>query len=216
LQKDIDICEIFYSLQGESTFAGLPCIFIRLSGCNLNCTWCDTLYANTECNSMSFEQIFEKLGHFNCNLIEVTGGEPMLQESTPALINLLIEKKYNVLLETNGSQDIKSVHSECIKIVDIKCPGSNESDSFLFENIDYLTSRDEIKFVIGSDEDYMFAKSIIENKLTHISQKKIHLSPVFGQISPRDLAQKILEDNLNARLSLQQHKVIWPPDMRGV
>jgi 7-carboxy-7-deazaguanine synthase len=216
LLKDIDICEIFFSLQGESTFAGLPCVFIRLSGCNLNCIWCDTLYANTECEPMSFEQIFEKIGYFNCNLVEITGGEPLLQGSTPALINLLIEKKYNVLLETNGSQDIKSVHSECIKIVDIKCPGSNESDSFLFENIDYLTNRDEIKFVIGSDEDYKFAKSIIENKLTHISQKKIHLSPVFGQISPADLAQKILEDNLNARLSLQQHKVIWPPDMRSV
>jgi len=216
LEKYIDICEIFYSLQGESSFAGLPCVFIRLSRCNLNCTWCDTRYATTECESMSFEQIFKRIGYFNCNLVEITGGEPLLQESTLALINLLIEKKYKVLLETNGSQDIKPVHPECIKIVDIKCPGSNESDSFLSDNINYLTHKDEIKFVVGSDEDYMFAKSIIENKLIHISQTKIHLSPVFGQISPQKLAQKILEDNLNARLSLQQHKVIWPPDMRAV
>ncbi len=119
---DLDICEIFHSLQGESTFAGLPCIFVRLSGCNLNCTWCDTLYAGTECEPMSFEQVLKKINYFNCNLVEITGGEPLLQEATPSLINSLIEKNYQVLLETNGSQNIKSVNSECIKIVDIKCP----------------------------------------------------------------------------------------------
>jgi len=212
----LDICEIFYSLQGESTFAGLPCIFIRLSGCNLNCSWCDTRYADKEPESMGLDRILKKIGSFNCNLVEITGGEPLLQEATSTLISMLIEKKYQVLLETNGSKSIQHIHPDCIKIMDIKCPSSNESDSFLFENINFMTKKDEIKFVIGSREDYEFAKSIIENTLSRISQKKIHLSPVFGQISPHALADLIIEDNLHARLSLQQHKLIWGPDKRGV
>ena len=140
----------------------------------------------------------------------------MLQQATPALISMLLEKNYQVLLETNGSKSIKSIHPGCIKIIDIKCPSSNEPDSFLFENINFLTDRDEIKFVVGSQEDYEFAKSIINNKLTGISKNRIHLSPVFGQILPKDIAAWMLEDNLNARLSLQQHKIIWDPDKRGV
>ncbi|MCD4676203.1 MAG: radical SAM protein [Desulfobacula sp.] len=212
----LDICEIFYSLQGESTFTGLPCIFIRLSGCNLSCSWCDTLYAKKESQSMTFDQILKKISFYHCNLIEITGGEPLLQESTPSLISLLLEKNFQVLLETNGSKSIKNIHSNCIKIIDIKCPSSNESDSFLPENIDFLTEHDEIKFVIGSRKDYEFAKAIIEKKLTGISQKKILLSPVFGQISPKAIATWVIEDNLHARLSLQQHKIIWHPDKRGV
>ena len=212
----LDICEIFYSLQGESTFMGLPCIFIRLSGCNLNCSWCDTRYADKASHPMNFEQILKKVTAFNCNLVEVTGGEPLLQNDTPAMISLLLEKNYQVLLETNGSQSVKNIHTDCIKIMDIKCPSSNESDSFLFENIKFLTEYDEIKFVIGSQEDYEFAKIIIENKLSGISQNKIHLSPVFGHTSPEVIAGWMLEDNLHARLSLQQHKIIWHPDKRGV
>ena len=212
----LDICEIFYSLQGESTFTGLPCVFIRLSGCNLSCSWCDTPYANKESQSMTFDQILKKVASFNCNLVEITGGEPLLQDDTPALISMLLEKNYQVLLETNGSKSIKNIHSNCIKIIDIKCPSSNESDSFLSENINFLSEHDEIKFVIGSRKDYEFAKSIIEKELTGISQKKIHLSPVFGQISPEVIAAWMIEDNLYARLSLQQHKLIWNPDKRGV
>ena len=212
----LDICEIFYSLQGESTFTGLPCVFIRLSGCNLSCSWCDTRYADRESCTMTFDRILEKTASCHCNLVEITGGEPMLQQATPALISMLLEKNYQVLLETNGSKSIKSIHPGCIKIIDIKCPSSNEPDSFLFENINFLTDRDEIKFVVGSQEDYEFAKSIINNKLTGISKNRIHLSPVFGQILPKDIAAWMLEDNLNARLSLQQHKIIWDPDKRGV
>lgn len=212
----LDICEIFYSLQGESTFAGLPCIFIRLAGCNLDCSWCDTPYASYESQSMSFDRILKKLDSYNCNLVEITGGEPLLQKWTPALISTLLKKRYQVLLETNGSKSIKAVHRGCIKIIDIKCPSSNESDSFLPGNINYLTEQDEIKFVIGSRKDYEFAKSIIETDLTHVSQKRIHLSPVFGQISFEDIAAWMLEDNLHARFSLQQHKIIWDPDKRGV
>ncbi|MCK5100665.1 MAG: radical SAM protein [Desulfobacteraceae bacterium] len=212
----LDICEIFYSLQGESTFTGLPCIFIRLSGCNLSCSWCDTRYAEKESQSMNFDQIFKKVASYNCDLVEVTGGEPLLQDDTPDLISMLLEKKYQVLLETNGSKSIKNIHPECIKIIDIKCPSSNESESFLSENINSLTKHDEIKFVIGSRKDYKFAKSIIENKLLKISQKRIHLSPVFGHITPETIASWIIDDNLHARLSLQQHKIIWDPAKRGV
>ncbi len=212
----LNICEIFYSIQGESTFSGLPCIFIRLSGCNLNCSWCDTQYAKEESFSMALDQILDKISAYNCNLVEITGGEPLLQDATPALISLLLEKQYQVLLETNGSIGIQNIPERCIKIMDIKCPSSNESHRFLPENIRYLGKDDEIKFVIGSLEDYEFAKAMIENELNGISQKKIHISPVFGQIQPETLAQKMIEDNLHARLSLQQHKIIWTPDKRGV
>ncbi|OGR51902.1 MAG: 7-carboxy-7-deazaguanine synthase [Desulfobacula sp. RIFOXYB2_FULL_45_6] len=212
----LNVCEIFYSLQGESTFSGLPCIFVRLSGCNLNCSWCDTRYAEDESLPMTLDQILDKIGAYNCNLVEITGGEPLLQEATPALIALLLEKHYQVLLETNGSLSIQHVPEACIKIVDVKCPSSNESHRFLPENLIYLGKEDEIKFVIGSVDDYEFAKAMIENELSKMSQKKIHLSPVLGLISPEALAQRIIEDNLHARLSLQQHKIIWTPDQRGV
>ena len=212
----MNICEIFYSLQGESTFAGMPCIFTRLSGCNLDCSWCDTRYADTQYQSMTFDQILNQIKNYPCNLVEITGGEPLHQKDTPLLISMLLDKNYQVLLETNGSKNIKKIHSDCIKIIDIKCPSSNESDSFLFENLEYLTKDDELKFVIADRQDYEFAKSIIENRLTLVSQTKIHLSPVFSQITPEVLAKWIIEDNLRARLSLQQHKIIWDPDTQGV
>ncbi len=165
---------------------------------------------------MTLDQIIKKVEDYNCNLIEITGGEPLHQDATPVLISLLLEKHYQVLLETNGSLSIQHVPKTCIKIMDIKCPSSNESHQFFKENINYLGKEDEIKFVIGSLEDYEFAKAMIETELTGISQKKIHLSPVFGHISPEVLAQRMIEDNLHARLSLQQHKIIWAPDKRGV
>ncbi len=165
---------------------------------------------------MTLDQILEKIQAYNCNLVEITGGEPLLQEATPALIAMLLEKHYQVLLETNGSLSIQHIPEPCIRIMDIKCPSSNESHRFLLENIQYLGETDEIKFVVGSLEDYEFAKAMIEDELSKISQKKIHISPVFGQMSPETLAKKMIEDNLHARLSLQQHKIIWTPDKRGV
>jgi len=212
----LNLCEIFYSLQGESTFAGLPCTFVRLSGCNLDCAWCDTGYAKNEAVSMSLEEIIKRIRAFGCNLVEITGGEPLLQEETSDLISRLLNRNYQVLLETNGSKSILSIDPGCVRILDIKCPSSNESDSFLFENLKYLTDMDEIKFVIGSRQDYEFARSIIEKELSQRSKTRTHLSPVFGQISSESLASWILEDNLQARLSLQQHKIIWNPDQRGV
>lgn len=212
----LDVCEIFYSLQGESTFAGLPCIFIRLSGCNLNCTWCDTGYAGQDSTPMEIDRILEKIQTYNCSLVEITGGEPLLQKNTPALASILLENGYQVLVETNGSISIHTLPQGCIRILDIKCPSSNEAESFLKDNYQFLDPDDEIKFVIGTRKDYDYAKSIIHDELSGFSKKKIHLSPVFGHILPEQLAEWLLEDNLQARLSLQQHKIIWGPDKKGV
>jgi 7-carboxy-7-deazaguanine synthase len=195
---------------------GLPCIFVRLSGCNLDCAWCDTRYAKEESTCLSIEKVIDRIRAFGCSLVEITGGEPLLQEETPGLISQLLDLNFQVLLETNGSQSVREVDPRCIKILDIKCPSSNESDSFLYENLTYLTKKDEIKFVIGSRQDYEYTRAIIIEKLSPRDQSRIHLSPVFGQITPARLAAWILEDKLPARLSLQQHKIIWNPDQRGV
>ncbi len=165
---------------------------------------------------MSLDRIIKKINSYNCNFVEITGGEPLIQDNTKSLINMLIKDKFRVLLETNGSRSIADINPACIKIIDIKCPSSNESTSFLFENINHLKSEDEVKFVISSREDYEFAKSIIHYDLNKNGAIKIHLSPVFGRIKPEELASWILEDNLNARLSLQLHKIIWDPEKRGV
>ncbi len=212
----LEVCEIFYSIQGESTYAGLPCVFIRLSGCNLNCAWCDTRYAMNESFSMSLRDILEKTAAFGCDVVEITGGEPLIQAETLDLIALLLREKYQVLLETNGSRDIACVPVGCIRVMDIKCPSSKESHRFLKKNIDHLNERDEIKFVIASSEDYDFTNALIRKELSGFSKEKIHLSPVLGRMAPAELARRMLEDRLPARLSLQQHKIIWPPDRRGV
>ena len=212
----LEVCEIFYSIQGESTFCGLPCVFIRLAGCNLACSWCDTAYAAHEKTVMSTDEVIGKIRAFACALVEVTGGEPLLQADTPRLIQELIDAGHQILLETNGSRDISGIHPDCIKIVDIKCPSSGEGSSFLDDNITHLSANDEVKFVIGAQQDYLFAKTFIQEKLCHISPLKIHLSPVFGRITPEAIAAWMLQDRLPARLSLQLHKIIWDPDKRGV
>lgn len=213
----LKVCEIFFSLQGESTFTGRPCTFVRLSGCNLNCIWCDTLYAKEDGTLMDIPSIMKKAASFHCRLIEITGGEPLIQNSTPELITRFLNAGFEVLLETNGSRSIETIHPRCIKIIDIKGPSSGEADSFLWENLQFVTSEDEIKFVIGSRTDYDFAKNVIQNRLPRIIHAgKIHLSPVLNQTRPDQLAAWMIEDGLNARLSLQTHKIIWDPDKRGV
>ena len=212
----LNICEIFFSLQGESTYAGLPCVFVRLSGCNLNCTYCDTIYAQTESYPMVLPDIIKKIESYNCNLVEITGGEPLLQANTIDLISALINKNFKVLLETNGSLSIKKVPSECVKIVDIKCPSSGESQRNLKENLKFLSNRDELKFVIGTKDDYEFAKTFITEENLDISFGKIHFSPVLGVITPGTIAGWIINDRLDVRLSLQMHKIIWDKDKRGV
>ena len=209
--------EIFYSIQGESSYTGRPCVFVRLTGCNLRCSYCDTRYAYEEGTEMEIEAIGERCSAYNCPLVEVTGGEPLLQKETPALIQYLLEQGYSVLVETNGSQDISVVDSRCVRIVDIKCPLSGEMEKNDLKNLDRLTDDEEIKFVISGRADYDYAKEIVSRMmLTPPRMNRIHLSPAFGRVEPGALARWILDDQLPVRLHLQLHKLIWGPDLRGV
>jgi len=209
--------EIFYSLQGESSHAGRPCVFVRLTGCNLRCSYCDTKYAYEEGKVMDIDQIMDHLSTYPCRLVEVTGGEPLIQEGTPALIQALLKRNYEVLLETNGSLNIDAVDPGCVRIVDIKCPSSGEEEKNDFENLTRLTSRDEIKFVIRDRLDYDYAVNILSQyEKVHSGDRPPFFSPVFGRMDPATLAQWILSDGLPVRMQLQLHKVIWGPDRRGV
>ena len=213
----LKVNEIFYSIQGESTYAGRPCVFVRLTGCNLRCTYCDTQYAYKEGGIMEVNHIFEQVDPHQCRLVEITGGEPLAQDDTPILIESLLDDGYEVLLETNGSMDISGVDERCVKIVDIKCPSSGMKDRNDLENLNRLSHRDEIKFVLGTREDYEFAKQVIRyRELGPKMTSPINFSPIFGQLAPKDLAQWILEDHLEVRLHLQLHKYIWGPQARGV
>jgi 7-carboxy-7-deazaguanine synthase len=210
--------EIFYSIQGESSYAGLPCVFVRLTGCNLRCSYCDTQYAYEEGEEMEIGKIVGLVSAYKCPLIEVTGGEPLIQNETPYLVQCLLEKGYTVLMETNGSQDISRVDNRCVKIVDVKCPLSGEAGQNDFKNLDRLTDRDEVKFVISCREDYEYSKEVLNThlNLTLSMMNRIHFSPVFGRIKPRELAKWILDDHLNVRLHVQLHKIIWEPNQRRV
>ncbi len=208
--------EIFYSIQGESIYSGIPCVFVRLTGCNLKCSYCDTAHAYYEGVELKIEEILFGVDHYNCQLIEITGGEPLLQSETPLLINRLLEKKYEVLLETNGSINIGVVDSRCIKIVDIKCPSSGENDKNDLENLKRLNQKDQIKFVVGSREDYEFAKETTRLISPGFPMRNVLFSPVIEQIHSSQLAEWILEDSLNVRLQIQLHKIIWPDKKRGV
>lgn len=209
--------EIFYSLQGESSYAGRPCVFVRLTGCNLRCSYCDTRYAYEEGEAMAVEEIIDRVAAYPCRLVEVTGGEPLLQKETPTLIEALLDRGFEVLLETNGSRDISAVDARCVRIVDVKCPSSGEEDKNDFENFMRLTTRDEIKFVIQNQVDYHYAVGVLaEYEKTRAKCLPPLFSPVFGQMDPAVLAQWIIADGLPVRLQLQLHKVIWEPERRGV
>jgi 7-carboxy-7-deazaguanine synthase len=211
----LKVNEIFKSIQGESTYSGLPCIFIRLTYCNLRCAYCDTEYAFHDGKDMSIGEILDHIKPMKTKLVEVTGGEPMLQDNTIPLMRELLEKNYNVLLETSGAISLKDVPSEVKKIVDFKCPSSAMSDRNLWSIIDELNDKDEVKFVIGDQQDYQWTKSKINEY--NLNQKwTVLLSPVFGKIPLEKLAEWILEDNLDVRLQLQMHKYIWDPDKQGV
>ena len=214
-ENQLRINEIFFSIQGESTFAGLPCVFVRLTYCNLRCSYCDTEYAFYEGDWRSFDDIITEIKNYNCPLIEVTGGEPLLQENVLPFMSRLCDEKFIVLLETAGHMDISQVDKRVKRIMDIKCPSSNESHKMFWPNIEKLNSNDQVKFVIGNFEDYRFAKEII-NKY-HLNEICIILlSPVFGELNAQELAEWILEDNLPVRMQLQMHKFIWEPETRGV
>ncbi len=207
--------EIFYSIQGESTFSGRPCAFIRLTGCNLRCSYCDTRYAYTEGIEMEISEILNRVTEFGCPLVEVTGGEPLLQDETPHLVYQLLEAGYEVLMETNGSLDIDKIDGRCIRIVDIKCPTSNESHQNDLANIERLNPGDQIKLLIGSRTDYEYAKKIMEQIGSRLDTGHILFSPVHGKMVPAMLANWMLEDRLRVRLQLQLHKIIWPDIERG-
>jgi 7-carboxy-7-deazaguanine synthase len=216
VSERLRVNEIFYSIQGESTWAGRPCVFARLTGCNLRCVWCDTEYAFHEGHHMSIDEIVERIRGFRCKLVEVTGGEPLLQKGVYALFDALLAEDYTVLVETSGERDLSGVDSRVIKIMDLKCPGSGESDRNRWSNLDHLTARDEVKFVIADRCDYEWARGVIHTRDIPARVNAVLLSPVFGRLEPASLASWILEDRLPVRMQLQMHKHIWPPDTRGV
>jgi 7-carboxy-7-deazaguanine synthase len=210
------ITEIFLSIQGESSWSGFPCIFVRTTGCNLRCTWCDTEYAFYGGRDMSLEEIvaeIERLGR-GCKLVEITGGEPLLQKDAGGLAQSLLDGGYTVLCETSGSLDVGVLPAAVIKIMDIKCPGSGEVDKNLWENLEKLGTDDEIKFVIRDREDYEWAVDVIDKR--DLASRKLLFAPVWDDLEIRQLAEWMLEDNVSARLQTQLHKHIWSPDAQGV
>ena len=212
----LSVNEIFYSIQGESTHAGKPCVFVRLAGCDLRCSWCDTSYAFNEGRRMSVDDIVRQVGEYGSALVEVTGGEPLLQEDVYPLMERLLEAGRTVLLETGGQIDVSRVPGAVVKVMDVKCPGSGESEKVEWGNIDRLGSLDQVKFVIQDRVDYEFAR---ETVLRHALDRRcaaVLFSPVHGVLSPKDLSVWILEDRLPVRLQLQIHKHIWGADVRGV
>lgn len=227
----MQITEIYKSLQGESTYAGLPCVFVRLTGCNLRCSWCDSEYTFQGGRKMTSEQVWDEVKRLSPNggLVEITGGEPMLQERdlVPFMLQLL-ESGYQVLLETSGERPLHGVPAAVIKIVDVKCPDSGEANTFHIENLDALTPHDEIKFVLSSRADYEFARAFTRQHNLAERANAVLFSPAFRKdatgardsshclLDPQELAEWILADNVPARLGLQLHKFIWDPALKGV
>jgi len=209
------VTEIFHSIQGESTFAGQPCVFVRLTGCPLRCTWCDTEYAFYGGSGQSIEQILAKVESYGCRLVEVTGGEPLAQPESLTLIARLCERGFDVLIETSGAIDTAAVDARAHVILDVKCPGSGMSDRVHWPNLDRLTGKDEVKFVLTDRSDYDWACHVLA-QYELASRCPVLMSPVFGSLDVRQLAEWILADRLPVRLQLQLHKLIWTPDMRGV
>ncbi|MFQ5779746.1 MAG: radical SAM protein [Nitrospiria bacterium] len=209
------INEIFKSIQGESSYAGFPCVFIRTTGCHLRCRWCDTAYAFHEGAEYSVESILHSVRRFGCRYVELTGGEPLLQEESYILIKALLDEGYHVLIETSGSIPINRIDPRAVIIMDIKCPGSGMEQATHWDNLKRLKRRDEIKFVISDRADYDWAKEVLARHPT-LRDKIVHFSPVFGQMPPRRLAEWILEERLPVRFQLQVHKYIWDAALRGV
>lgn len=215
LNETMVVNEIFYSIQGESSYFGLPCVFVRLTGCPLRCAYCDTEHAFYEGKTMTIAGILESIKQYDCRLVEVTGGEPLAQKECVALLHALLKDGYHVLLETSGALPVNDVPSGVVKIMDIKCPSSGEDGKNNFDNISFLSSRDEIKFVIGTQEDYDYAKEIL-NRYSMGNKHTVLFSPVYGRMELKTLAEWILRDALPVRLQTQFHKWIWGGNARGV
>ena len=209
------ITEIFFSIQGESTYAGSPCVFVRLTGCPLRCTWCDTAYAFHGGIERSLESILNEVEQYGCRLIEITGGEPLAQPDVYALIASLADRGYTVLIETSGAMDLATLDRRAIVIMDLKCPGSGMADRTRWANLPLLKPADEIKFVIKDRTDYDWAVATMHaHRLS--DRHTVLFSPVFGEMDPQALAEWMLADRLPVRLQLQLHKHIWEPTTRGV
>lgn len=213
---NLKLCEIFHSLQGESTRAGRRCAFVRLAGCNLNCTWCDTRYALTGGREVGAAMIVEAIRPFRCPLVEITGGEPLVQAATPDLATLFLAEGYEVLVETNGSLDISFLPAGASRIMDLKPPSSGMAGHNRFANLAHLRRGDEVKMVIADRTDYEWARAILKD--AHFPGKTVTtlLSPLAGRLAPSDLAAWLVDDKLDARLNLQLHKILWPDRDRGV
>jgi 7-carboxy-7-deazaguanine synthase len=212
----LTINEIYHSIQGESTWAGLPCVFIRVTFCDLRCNYCDTEYAFYEGQKRSLEEIAEQVAVFKCSLVEITGGEPLLQKNVFPLMTMLCDAGHTVLLETSGAHDISPVDPRVHRIMDLKTPGSGEVEKNLWSNIEHLTKLDEVKLVVGSREDYEWSRDKIQRFNLSDRCQAVLFSPIFGRIDPREIVEWILGDRLDVRFQLQMHKFIWSPTKRGV
>jgi 7-carboxy-7-deazaguanine synthase len=212
----LTINEIFYSIQGESTHAGERCVFVRLTACDLRCSWCDTAYAFHEGKKMSIDEVVDAVDRFGCDLVEVTGGEPLLQEDVYPLMDRLLTSGRTVMLETGGHRPIDRVPAPVVKIVDVKCPGSGEAGKNDWANLDRLAGHDQVKFVVKDRADYEFARSVIDRYGLAARVAAVLISPVHDVLDPKTLSEWMLADRLPARLQLQLHKFIWHPSTRGV
>lgn len=214
-EQRVKLNEIFFSIQGESTAAGRPCVMVRLTGCQMRCVWCDTAYAFHQGEWRSLDEVLAEVATFGCRLVEVTGGEPLLQPGAFTLLTRLCDAGYEVLVETGGGVDIHPVDQRVRRIVDVKCPGSGELEGNLWANLDRLRAGDELKFVLADEADYLFARDlVVERGFGH--RLPVHFSVVHGALDPTTLAAWILRDRLPVRLQLQLHKLLWDPRRRGV
>jgi 7-carboxy-7-deazaguanine synthase len=212
----LTVNEIFYSIQGESTYAGRPCVFVRLTACDLRCSWCDTPYAFHEGQKRAVSDVVAEVERFDCPLVEITGGEPLLQADVHSLMETLVSRGRTVLLETGGHRSTERVPDGVVTILDVKCPGSGESHRVDWSNLHRLRSRDEVKFVVKDRTDYEFARETIARYDLARRAAAVHLSPVHGALDPRELSEWVLADRVPARVQLQLHKLIWDPLTRGV
>jgi 7-carboxy-7-deazaguanine synthase len=212
----LTVNEIFHSIQGESTHAGRPCVFVRLTACDLRCSWCDTPYAFHEGRKMSVDDVLSQVRGFGCEVVEITGGEPLLQVDVYPLMQRLLDQGHTVMLETGGHRSVEQVPAGVISVIDVKCPGSGEADRNHWPNLDRLRPTDEVKFVIKDQTDYEYARGVVRTHKLSDRCAAVLFSPVHGVLTAKALAEWILADRLPVRLQLQAHKYIWGADVRGV